>query len=132
MKTFLATLCLLALVSCGGSAPSPAGGTEPAADEAAVAIEHIAFEPQTLTVDVGTSVTWTNKDEQVTHTVTSGKAGDKGVPGLDNAKPDKPDGTFDAELTDADNSFSFTFDEAGTYAYFCRVHPVMTAEVIVE
>jgi plastocyanin len=132
MRILLATFCLLALVSCGGSASSPGEGTEAAADRASVAIEHIAFEPQTLTIDIGMSVTWTNKDEQVTHTVTSGKAGDKGVPGLDNAKPDKPDGTFDAELTDADNSFSFTFDEAGTYAYFCRVHPVMIAEVIVE
>lgn len=66
------------------------------------------------------------------HTVTSGKPGDQGVPGLDNAKPSKPDGLFDGTLADAGDTFEFTFDEAGTFVYFCRVHPVMTARVVVD
>ena len=122
----------LVMTACGGGADSPTSDTAAEAPSSpAVTIEAIAFDPAELEVSVGDTVTWTNQDEGVKHTVTSGKPGDKGVPGLGNEKPDKPDGLFDGSLADAGDTFEFTFDEAGTYNYFCEVHPVMTAVVVV-
>lgn len=126
MKKTFVVLCVAAAIlpSCGGS--------EDASSAVAVTVEHIAFAPATLEVDAGTEVTWTNRDADVVHTATSGIPGDAGVPGLDNAVPAEPDGTFDGDMNGADASFSFTFDEPGTYAYFCRVHQSMTGEIVVR
>ncbi len=120
----------LAFGACGGSAPSATEGPE-SASSPEVTIEAIAFEPADLEVSVGDTVIWTNEDAEVKHTVTSGKPGDRGVPGLDNAKPDKPDGVFDGTVADAGDTFEFTFEKPGTFAYFCRVHPAMTATITV-
>ncbi len=119
----IAAAALLALASCGGSA---------GAGDANVSIEHVAFQPARLEIARGTTVTWKNLDAEVTHTATSGMAGDKGVPGLDNGTPPRPDGTFDGSMEDAGATFSFTFDEPGTFPYFCRVHQSMTGEIVVE
>ena len=81
---------------------------------AAVIIENFTFSPDTLTVPVGTQVTWENRDD-IPHTVTS---------------DDKT--TFASTLLDTGDTFSFTFDAAGTFDYFCSVHPMMTAKVIVQ
>ena len=89
------------------AAASPTGGN-------AVAIDNFTFEPQTLTVPTGTTVTWTNHDD-VPHTVTS---------------DDKT--TFASKGLDTDDTYSFQFTKPGTYAYFCSIHPVMTATVIVK
>ncbi len=71
-----------------------------------------------LTVPVGTKVTWENRDI-VAHTTTSGT-------------PGSPSTIWDSGTIDADGSFSFTFNEAGTYDYFCQFHPsFMTATVTV-
>ena len=118
-----------ALSACGADA-SPSG-TSDRTNEPTVTIEAIAYRPALIEVAVGDTLSWTNEDESVKHTVTSGKPGDRGVPGLDNAVPDKPDGLFDGELATAGDMFEFTFDDAGTFEYFCRVHPVMTARVVV-
>jgi len=80
---------------------------------AEVTIDNFTFRPQTLTVAVGTTVTWTNKDD-IPHTVTS----DNGV--------------FKSKARDTDEKFSYTFDQAGTYAYHCSIHPKMTGEVEVH
>jgi len=77
------------------------------------------FIPSTVTVDVGGVVTWSN-DDTAAHTVTSGSAADG------------PDGNFDSSLFMAGASFEVTFDEAGTFEYFCMVHPWMVGTVIVE
>ena len=80
----------------------------------------ILFRPDELTVDAGTTVTWVNMDD-VDHTVT---AGDKDAP-----MPDD----FDLELAEQGSEATFTFDEPGTYAYFCVIHPsTMTGTVVVE
>ena len=128
MKKTLVALCAAGLIlpSCGGS-PDAAESSP-----AAVTVEHVAFTPASLKVNAGTEVTWTNLDADVVHTATSGTPGDKGVPGLDNGTPPRPDGTFDGEMDGADATFSFTFDEPGTYAYFCRVHQSMTGEIVVR
>ena len=121
----IAAVALLGAGCAGGSpdAPQANGG-------AGVKVVNIAYSPDLLEIQVGTEVTWTSGDEGVHHTVTSGLPGDNGVPGVSEGKPPKPDGVFDGDLPDAGESFSFTFDKAGTYEYFCRIHPSMTAEVV--
>jgi len=76
------------------------------------------FIPMTVTIGVGEEVTWINTDT-VAHTVTSGTAADG------------PDGNFDSSLWMIDATFSWTFEEAGEYPYFCMVHPWMVGTVIV-
>jgi plastocyanin len=88
-----------------------------------VSIVDKTFQPATITVKAGDTVTWTvTKSIGEPHSVTSGK------PGTDQGKD------FDSGITLKDNgqSFQFTFDKPGTYDYFCQVHPtVMTGQVIV-
>jgi plastocyanin len=112
------------------STESASSAAAPAA--AAVEVRNIAFKPASLEVPVGTEVTWTSFDAGVVHTATSGEVGEGGVPGVSDAKPAKPDGVFDGPLEDAGATYSFTFEEPGTYAYFCAVHPSMTGEIVVR
>ena len=77
------------------------------------------FVPSIATVEVGATVTWDNTDTAA-HTATAGSA------------TDGPSGVFDSSLIMAGSSFSHTFDEAGTFDYFCMVHPSMSGTVIVE
>ena len=81
----------------------------------AVNINSFAFSPKELTVAVGTTVTWTNKDEEP-HTVVNA-----GSPPA-----------FKSAALDGGDRFSFTFTKPGTYRYFCSVHPFMTATVVVK
>jgi predicted secreted protein with PEFG-CTERM motif len=77
------------------------------------------FIPSTVTIEAGGTVTWDNTDNAA-HTATGG------------TPTDGPSGAFDTSLMMAGGSFSVTFDEAGTYPYFCMVHPWMQGTVIVE
>jgi plastocyanin len=90
-----------------------AGQAKAAASE--VKIDNFSFGPATLTVSVGTTVAWTNRDD-IPHTVVSS----------DDAK------TFKSNVLDTDEKFSFTFTKPGTYPYFCSIHPKMTGKVIVQ
>ena len=80
-----------------------------------VTIKDFAFNPGTVTVKVGTKVTWTNEDS-VSHTVTA-----------DTPSADAPASGNIAK----GESYSFTFAKVGTYAYHCTPHPYMKAKVIV-
>jgi plastocyanin len=80
-----------------------------------VKIDNFSFGPATLTVPVGIMVMWTNRDD-IPHTVVS----------TDDPK------TFKSKVLDTDEKFSYTFSKAGTYAYFCSIHPKMTGKVIVQ
>lgn len=115
-------------VGCAAEGPPAAEGAEPTTVE----VVNISYSPETLEIDSGTEVVWTNEDEGVHHTVTSGLPAEDGVPGVSKGKPPKSDGVFDGDLADTSARFRFTFDEPGTYAYFCRVHPSMTGEVVVR
>lgn len=102
--------------------PAPSPGqpeeTSPGAPPSAlpnieVAIEGFAFKPATLTVPVGSTVIWYNNDS-VPHTVTA------------------RDNLFDSGNLPRDGTFNYTFDQKGTFEYYCTIHPRMTATVIVE
>ncbi len=81
----------------------------------AIMIDNFTFSPQVLTVPPGTRVTWTNRDD-IPHLV-AGAANPKAMrsPPLDTG-----------------DSFAFTFDRAGTYRYFCALHPMMIGTVVVK
>lgn len=78
------------------------------------------FSPDTVTVAPGTTVEWQNNDK-VSHTVTSGSPSDNQTGTI-----------FDSSLIAAGKDFTFTFNNPGTYNYFCQVHPWMTGQVIVS
>jgi plastocyanin len=82
---------------------------------AEVKIDNFSFGPATLTVPVGTTITWTNRDD-IPHTVVS----------TDDPK------VFKSKVLDTDEKFSFIFSKAGTFPYFCSIHPKMTGKVIVQ
>jgi MYXO-CTERM domain-containing protein len=77
-----------------------------------VDIAGFAFSPQTVTIAVGDTVTWTNADAQG-HTATAN------------------DGSFDTGTIASNTSKSATFATAGTFAYHCKIHPTMTATIVV-
>ena len=77
------------------------------------------FSPASLTINSGDTVEWTNVDTAA-HTVTSG------------SPADGPSGVFDSSLIMGGASFENTFDEAGSYDYFCMVHPWMVGNIQVN
>jgi len=91
---------------------------ENAAGSSTPGCEPECFIPNTVTIGVGETVTWENTDTAA-HTATSGNASDG------------PGAIWDSSLMMAGGSWSFTFDTAGTYPYFCMVHPWMEGTVIV-
>lgn len=104
--TLVAAVASFAKASAGTAAGS---NMEPVA----VTIDNFSFGPVTLTVAAGTTVKWTNRDD-IPHTVVSS------------------DGIFKSHALDTDESFSYKFDKAGTYPYFCSLHPKMTGKVVVQ
>jgi plastocyanin len=131
----LALLLGLLLTACGGettddgangeatpgtngeATPGTNGEATPGADdgtaETEVLISNFTFGPGTLTIDVGTTVTWRNEDT-APHTATA------------------DDGSFDSGSLAQGETFSHTFDTAGTYRYICTIHPSMVGEITVE
>src|SRR5574337_207231 len=99
----------IALLFSVGTAYVPAADST---NNGAVTIQNFAFGPDTLTIPVGTTVTWTNKDS-VSHTVTS------------------KNGTFDSGALSQGQTFQFTFNAPGPYDYSCTLHRSMTAKIIV-
>jgi plastocyanin len=93
----------------------------------AVDIKDKAFEPAEIVIAAGDTVTWTvTKSINEGHTVTSGVPTDAKPGAIFDSGLDKID-----KLKDNGGTYSFTFKEAGTYAYFCQVHPTMKGTVTV-
>jgi plastocyanin len=103
----LAAVVALALSACGTGGASTAG-TPADGDGRTVAIEDLAFAPETLTVEAGETVTWVFNDGAVAHDV-------------------KGDG-FQSEVK-SEGSFRHRFDDPGTYEYVCTLHPNMTGTI---
>jgi plastocyanin len=109
----LITPLVVATIMLVGSFSHANAADEQKAAAADVKIDNFSFNPQTITVPVGTTVTWTNKDD-IPHTVVS------------------TDGVFKSKVTDTDEKFSYKFTAAGTYPYYCTIHPKMTGKVVVQ
>ncbi len=109
-RAIIATLMVfaLALLTIFGSV------TSTAAADVAMTINSFAFMPATITVPVGTRVVWTNQQPQASHTVTSDTAG-----------------IFDSGTFQTGATFAFTFNQVGTFAYHCNIHPNMHGTVVV-
>jgi len=93
-----------------GNNTGGSGGTVPGANE--VWIQNMTFNPSTISVTAGTTITWTNKDA-IGHTVTSDA------------------GLFDSGVIATNGTYQYTFSTPGSYAYHCKIHPGMTASVTV-
>jgi plastocyanin len=78
-----------------------------------VTIDNYTFGPKELTVPAGTTVKWVNHDD-VPHTVVN------------------KDKAFRSQALDTDDSYSYTFASAGTFEYFCGLHPYMVGKIIVK
>ena len=78
-----------------------------------VRVDNFTFGPATLTVPVNSTVTWVNKDD-LPHIIASN------------------DGVFKSKALDTDDKYSYTFSKAGTYAYFCSIHPKMVGTIVVR
>jgi plastocyanin len=111
----LAAALVLAIVTLGTGQKSLAASAQEKPSTTGVTIDNFSFGPTALTVKVGATVTWTNRDD-IPHTVVSTDA----------------QKTFKSKVLDTDEKFSFTFGKAGTYPYFCSIHPKMTATIIVQ
>ena len=105
-----ALLCFTAMVglfaACGASAADPAGATK-------IIVKEFMFAPTPLTIKAGSTVTWTNMDDEP-HTAVSDT------------------GLFKSGGMDTNESFSFKFDKPGTYHYTCSIHPRMVGTIIVQ
>jgi plastocyanin len=108
-----AAVVIMAIALLLAGSPHAIANDQPSAANAEVKIDNFSFGPQTVTVPVGATVTWTNRDE-TPHTVVS------------------TDGVFKSKVRDTDEKFSYTFTKAGKYPYYCSVHPKMTGQIIVQ
>jgi plastocyanin len=87
-----------------------------AAEDQTISLENVQFVPADVTINVGDTVTWVHNDDSIPHTVTS--ADDDGA-------------MFDQSLPDSSAApFTFTFNEAGEFEYFCRIHPTNMRGVV--
>jgi plastocyanin len=110
-------IAVLLLAGCGGGSGSTSGGSSEASGGGrakAVTISEFTFEPAQLTVPVGTTVTFTNRDP-TPHTATS-----------------KTSGAFETGAIKQGESAQITLSEPGTYSYYCAFHPFMKGTITVE
>lgn len=112
MKTYILMAWLASTAMSGSSNAQPA---EASAATGAIKIDvrNFMFGPQTLNVKAGSTVVWTNLDQEP-HTVVSDS------------------GLFRSGAIDTSETFSFKFDRPGTYHYFCTIHPRMLGTIVVQ
>jgi plastocyanin len=104
---------MIAMLLLFAGSSSVKANDQPSAANATVKIDNFVFGPQTITVPVGATVTWTNADD-IPHTSVS------------------TEGVFKSKVLDTDEKFSYTFTKAGTYPYYCTIHPKMTGKIVVQ
>jgi len=109
---FLAALGL-GIAGLGAGPGNVTASAQPKPETMDVKVDNFTFGPPELTVMVGTTVTWTNRDD-IPHTVVS------------------TDKAFKSKVLDTDEKYSFTFSAPGTFSYFCSIHPKMIGKVVVR
>jgi plastocyanin len=93
--------------------PTRAKSEDAKASPTEVRVDNFSFGPDSLTVPVNSTVTWVNKDD-VPHVIASN------------------DGVFKSKALDTDDQYSYTFTRAGTYSYYCTIHPKMVGKILVR
>jgi plastocyanin len=96
-----------------GAMEMPVPSIADPADATKILVKDFTFSPTLMTVKAGSTVTWTNKDDEP-HNVTSDT------------------GLFRSGGMDTNDSFSFKFDKPGTYHITCSIHPRMVGTVVVQ
>ena len=114
-KIFFGSIAVLSLFTASLAIFPPARGKaeENKAQATEVKVDNFTFSPNTLTVPLNSSVTWVNRDD-IPHVIASN------------------DGLFKSKALDTDQKFSYTFTKAGTYPYYCSVHPTMMGKIVVK
>ena len=92
---------------------TPSNGQDSKTQGMQVNVDNFTFNPGALTIPVNGTVTWVNKDD-IPHVIASN------------------DGLFKSRALDTDQKYSFTFAKAGTYEYYCSVHPKMVGKIVVQ
>jgi len=110
MRSHLAPIALIIL---GLTALGLGGPLAAAPDADRIVIDQFIFQPTTLTIKAGSTVTWQNEDEEP-HTVVSAS------------------GLFRSAALDTHEQFSFTFSKPGTYPFVCSIHPQMIGTIVVQ
>ena len=113
VASMLTCFVLGLLAYAGGSARATLAASAEKQMKYEVTIDNFSFGPTDLTVPAGSMVTWVNHDD-VPHTVVSTEK------------------KFASKALDTGEKFTFEFKVAGTYEYFCSLHPKMTAKVVVQ
>jgi amicyanin len=109
----LAILSVIGVLSTICTTTALAGRSNAPTKTVAIEIDNFKFGVASLEVVAGTTVTWTNRDD-VPHTVTSSTKAFKSPP------------------LDTGEAFSYTFNDAGTFEYYCSLHPHMTGKIVVK
>ncbi|HET7748082.1 MAG TPA: cupredoxin family copper-binding protein [Terriglobales bacterium] len=115
-KLFFATLIVAVPLAIGIAFmlhPTRARGEDNQGQAMEIRVDNFTFSPETLTVPVNSAVTWVNKDD-IPHVIAS------------------TDGLFKSKALDTEQQYSFTFTKAGTYPYFCAIHPKMVGKIVVH
>jgi amicyanin len=113
-RRLASTLALVFAIAVGSAAVWGMNGRALAQNAAAkVTIDNFTFAPAELTISAGTTVTWDNHDD-IPHSVV------------------EKNKLFRSKALDTEDSYSFTFTSAGTYDYFCGLHPHMVGKIIVK
>jgi plastocyanin len=112
------TLCLIFGLAVAGTrllvrTAWAEGGRNSQAQPVEVKVDNFTFNPQAINIPANTTVTWVNKDD-IPHVI----AGN--------------DGSFKSKALDTDDEYSNTFTKAGTYSYYCPIHPTMVGRIVVH
>jgi plastocyanin len=125
MHRLMSILCIALMLSIGSvacknqgnqsskAAPEPGSEKTQKSEPYRVEVTNFSFSPETLEVPVGSEVTWINQDD-ATHTVTSDER------------------IFDSDRLAKGETFSYTFEQEGTYPYHCALHSSMKGKIIVK
>ncbi len=117
MRSMLAIVAVLVLLTFGSSGATQANQGAPSTSDQKnkyeVTVQNFTFTPASLTVPVGTTVTWVNHDEEPHRVVSTEKK-------------------FNSPVLGKGDKFTHTFSAPGTYEYYCSIHPRMTGKVIVQ
>ena len=109
----VAIALLVAVVAILMLQPTRARSEEVKSSPTQISVDNFTFAPNTVTVPINSTVTWVNKDD-IPHVIASN------------------DGLFKSKALDTDDKYSYTFNKAGTYAYYCSVHPKMVGTILVQ